>query len=176
MKNFSRRFFRLLMAAAALAGAAWALGVSHDFQLTRHRFEMMRQGDPETLRRPWLTRFFFLNEAGSGLRYMLTGNPRHLDHYPSPRHILADRMNRARELRDWKQHMQIAETLWMQGDPAAALRWADASAQLAPPEHQALLAQYRIRLREAVAQSIADADNGSNAADNNDAPAADHGQ
>ena len=158
MKNFRLRLIRLLMAAAALSGVAWALGVSHDFQLTRHRFEMMRQGDAETLRRPWLTRFFFINEAGSGLRYMLTGNPRHLDHYPSPRHILADRMDRARERRDWKMHMQIAETLWMGGDPAAALRWADAAADFAPPEHQALLAQYRTRIRDAIAESIADAE------------------
>lgn len=158
MKNFRRRLIRLLMAAVALSGAAWALGVSHDFQLTRHRFEKMRQGDPETLRRPWLTRFFFINEAGSGLRFMLTGNPRHLDHYPSPRHILADRMNRARESGDWKMHMQIAETLWMRGDPAAALRWADAGAAFAPPEQQALLAQYRTRLRDAVAEAIAETD------------------
>ena len=158
MKNFRIRLIRLLMAAAALSGVAWALSVSHDFQLTRHRFEMMRQGDSETLRRPWLTRFFFINEAGSGLKFMLTGNPRHLDHYPSPRHILADRMNRARAGKDWKMHMRIAETLWMQGDPAAALRWADASADYAPPEHQALLAQYRARLRDAVAEGVAESD------------------
>ena len=150
MRRFRIRLIRLLMAAAALAGAASALNVSHDFQLTRHRFEKMRQGDPETLRRPWLTRFFFINEAGSGLRYMLTGNPRHLDHYPSPRHILADRMTRARETGDWKQHMRIAETLWLQGDPASALRWADVAADLAPEEHHALIAQYLVRLRQAV--------------------------
>ena len=156
MRAFRTRLIRILMAAAALAGVASALNASHDFQLTRHRFEKMRQGDAETLRRPWLTRFFFINEAGSGLRFMLTGDPRHLNHYPSPRHILAGRMTRARQTGDWKQHMRIAETLWLQGDPATALRWADASAELAPEEHQALLAQYRVRLQDAVNQGDSD--------------------
>ena len=153
MRIFRVRLIRLLMAAAALAGAASALNVSHDFQLTRHRFEKMREGDAETLRRPWLTRFFFINEAGSGLRYMLTGNPRHLDHYPSQRHILAARMDRARETGDWKLHMQIAETLWLQDNPSAAILWADAAAKLAPEQHQALIAQYRVRLRDAAAEN-----------------------
>ena len=166
MGNFRIRLIRLLMAAAALAGAASALNVSHDFQLTRHRFEKMRQGDDETLRRPWLTRFFFINEAGSGLRYMLTGNPRHLEHYPSPRHILADRMARARETGDWKIHMRVAETLWLQENPAAAILWADAAARLAPEEHQALIAQYRVRLREAAeAENAAEAGDAAEAAE-----------
>ena len=46
--------------------------------------------------------------------------------------------------------MRIAETLWLQGDPSSALRWADVAADLAPEEHHALIAQYLVRLRQAV--------------------------
>ena len=137
------------MAALALAGCAVALDASHDFQVTRHRFEKMRQGDPETIKRPWLTRFFFLNEAASGLKFMITGDSRHLQHYPSPRHLLAARMSAARESGDWKNHMRVAETLMFQNDFNGALLWADEAARLAPVQHRPAVADYRKRIVQA---------------------------
>ena len=73
--------------ATALVAYAATIGVLasvHDYPQTIRAISEYR-ADPYA-RRPWLPFFYFVNEAGSGIKYELTGDARHFRHFPSPRY------------------------------------------------------------------------------------------
>ncbi len=69
---------RLLVVAVATAGFAAVLGQIHDYPQTRQAISDFKNGDGLL----WLVGFYFVNEAGSGIKYELTGNERHLGYFP----------------------------------------------------------------------------------------------
>ena len=98
MKTTSRRrifIVRFLLTVAALSGAFLILDAVHDYPQTRLYINNLRNDDSTTKQRPWLLGFYFLNEAGSGLKFLITGKEKHMAHYPSPTHIVAARLEKA---------------------------------------------------------------------------------
>ena len=92
MAAFLRRFF----AAALIYGTMFAaLGALHDYPQLRKQMHKVRMHDAVAERRQWLVLFYLVNEAGSGIKFLFTGNERYMAHYPSPSHILAARTARA---------------------------------------------------------------------------------
>ena len=74
--------------ATALVAYAATIGVLasvHDYPQTIRAISEYR-ADPYA-RRPWLPFFYFVNEAGSGIKYELTGDARHFRHFPSSRYF-----------------------------------------------------------------------------------------
>ncbi len=83
--KFTGRAFakRMLRAAVVLAGVVFAVASVHDYPATRRQLDLIRTGDEIAQKRPWIVVFFFLNEAGNGVKFFLTGNEKHMAHYPS---------------------------------------------------------------------------------------------
>lgn len=69
---------RLAIMLVAVAGFIGLLSWVHDYPQTRQAISDYEFGDGML----WLVSFYFINEAGSGIKYEITGNPRHLGHYP----------------------------------------------------------------------------------------------
>lgn len=89
-----RRPARWATSIVAYAAAIGVLAVAHDYPQTIRAISEQR-ADPYG-RRPWLPFFYFVNEAGSGIKYELTGDPRHFRHFPSSRYF-RDRFYRDKE-------------------------------------------------------------------------------
>lgn len=130
-------FFRLLMAVMIYTGIIAALSALHDYPQLRGQINKVRLHDREAEKRQWLMLFYLFNEAGSGLRYFLTGNERHLAHYPSPSHLFAARKKRARA-GDWEMQMEVARMHYLGNgaprDLAETLRWLHIARDNAPSE------------------------------------------
>lgn len=91
-------FLRRLLRAALIYGVTLALlGAIHDYPQLRAHLHKSRTHDPIAEKRQWLALFYFVNEAGSGLKFLFTGDEKHMAHFPSPSHIAAAR--RAKALR-----------------------------------------------------------------------------
>lgn len=88
------RAVRLIVASLSLAGVLLAAAVAHDYPVTRRQIDLIRSGDQNATERPWIAVFFFFNEAGSGLKYLLTGNEKHMRHYPTTAFIKEKRLAR----------------------------------------------------------------------------------
>jgi len=73
-------FFSMLTVTLAAAGAVGILLKVHDYPQTTQIIERMQveEGHPR-----WIATFYFINEAASGIKYALTGNPRHFQFFPS---------------------------------------------------------------------------------------------
>lgn len=82
-------------------------GILHDYPQLRQQMKKVRQHDPIAERRQWLTFFYLINEAGSGLKFLLTGNEKYMRDYPSHRYLLAQRTAQAQQ-GDWQVQMQVA--------------------------------------------------------------------
>ena len=98
---------RMLVAFFALAGVLTVVGYAHDYPLTRRQVDLIRSGDAIAANRPWIAVFFFLNEAGDGMKYMLTGNEKYMRHYPSTAYLLERQRARAENNR-WRQQEWLA--------------------------------------------------------------------
>jgi len=79
----------------------------HDYPQFRAQLNTLRQHNVVAKERLWLNVFYFINEAGSGLKFLLTANEKHMRHYPSPSHILAARLARAAN-GGWEDRMLVA--------------------------------------------------------------------
>ncbi len=88
---------RMLIASFALTGVLLTLGFAHDYPLTRRQIDLIRGGDVVAAERPWIATFYFLNEAGDGIKYMLTGDEKYMRHYPSEMYLLERRIARAKK-------------------------------------------------------------------------------
>ena len=148
MKATSRRrlfIVRFLLATAALSGTFLILGAVHDYPQTRLHINNLRNDDPITKQRPWLLAFYFLNEAGSGLKFLITGKEKHMAHYPSPTHIVAARLGKA-ENGDWQAQLSLAKMYrngyYVPQNSEKTLYWLNASLATAPPKQQASIAAY----------------------------------
>ena len=69
---------RLAIVIVTALGFITVLKDIHDYPQTRHAISNYEYGDGLL----WVVMFYFVNEAGSGIKYALTGNERHFDHYP----------------------------------------------------------------------------------------------
>ena len=143
--NGGRFAKRMLRAAVVLAGVLGAVAFVHDYPATRNQIDLIRSGEPEAAQRPWLAVFFFLNEAGNGLKFFLTGNEKHMRHYPSGSHLLARREARAKN-GGWRAQMELARRYYSGDgapkDEAAAALWLRRAHQNAPPKHQPQIAEF----------------------------------
>lgn len=110
---------RMLVAAVALGGLLTLLGTVHDYPQTRRQIEKIRSGDIVAVQRPWIASFFFFNEAGSGIKYFLTGNPEHMRHYPSNAYILS-RLSKRAYGGEWRAQSTLARQLDAQFDSEQA--------------------------------------------------------
>ena len=100
-------FFRFNVALFFYGLFFTALGVLHDYPQLRKNLHDLRHYDQRVAERQWLGLFYLVNEAGSGLKFLLTGDEYHLQHYPSPSHLLAARTARANN-GDWQAQLQLA--------------------------------------------------------------------
>ncbi len=71
----------------------YILASIHDYPLTRQQINKIRIGDPVAVKRQWLQFFYFINEAGSGIKYKISGNPKHMRHYPSLEYLEQQQKN-----------------------------------------------------------------------------------
>lgn len=140
-----RRSFaiRMLIASLALAGVLAAIGFAHDYPQTRRQIDLIRHGNIIAVERPWIAVFFFLNEAGSGIKYMVTGNEKYMRHYPSAAYLLEQRLARANK-KQWLQ-WELLAMQYRRGDGVAqnntlALAWMRRARDNAPAVGRARLA------------------------------------
>ena len=134
---------RMLIASLALAGVLIVLGFAHDYSATRAQIDLIRQGDQRSVERPWIAAFYFLNEAGDGMKYMLTGNDKYMWHYPTAAYLLERELQNADRNR-WRimEHLAIR---YRNGDGvlqnnAIALHWLRRTRETAPAAEHARLA------------------------------------
>ena len=111
---------RILVATVSLASVLTILGYVHDYSVTRRQIDLIRTGDTIAVERPWIAVFFFFNEAGSGLKYMLTGNEKHMRHYPTNAYLWEKRLD------------QMQRNLWRTQERVARRYRADNTAQSRP--------------------------------------------
>ena len=78
---------RMILASMILSGVVFSLASVHDYRITRNQISKIRAGDEIAVQRPWIAVFFFFNEAGSGMKYWLTGNRKHMRHYPHAEYL-----------------------------------------------------------------------------------------
>ncbi|MCH9704751.1 MAG: hypothetical protein K0U15_01320 [Proteobacteria bacterium] len=93
--------FRIGRAVLIYSAIFLFLSALHDYPRVRTQMHKVRLHDTIAERRQWLTFFYFVNEAGSGIKFMLTGNERYFAYFPSPSHLQAARL--ARALREPKE-------------------------------------------------------------------------
>ena len=136
-----RSFILRSLAAAILYGSILALlGTVHDYPQLRAHLQKVRVHDATAERRQWLTLFYLVNEAGSGMKYFMSGNERYMVHYPSPSHLLAGRKARALA-GEWEMQMQVARMYYFgefaPQDLAESLHWLYLAHDNAPSPEQA---------------------------------------
>ena len=74
---------KIALALTVALGFGAILHSVHDYPQTRHVAVGFAAGE----RPGWQVAFYFLNEAGAGLRYAVTGNTRHMHHFPSEKFL-----------------------------------------------------------------------------------------
>lgn len=134
---------RMLIASVALGGVLTTLGFAHDYPVTRRQIDKIRNGDIIAVERPWIATFFFLNEAGDGMKYMFTGDRKYMRFYPSETYLLERRLARA-EKNQWRILEGIAMR-YRRGEGvsqnnAQALLWMRRARDIAPAAGRARLA------------------------------------
>lgn len=130
---------RVLLQAVAVALFVVALGWVHDYPQTKQAISNYNSGDDLL----WKVTFFFINEAGSGIKYELTGDERHLGHYPrmdfdrsgrEARRVFETALFAAR-MGDWEEQLRVGHLYalgWgVEKDLDATLRWYLASERTA---------------------------------------------
>lgn len=130
---------RVLLQAVAVALFVVALGWVHDYPQTKQAISNYDSGDDLL----WKVSFFFVNEAGSGIKYELTGDKRHLGHFPR---MDADRSGRearrvfetalfAARMGDWEEQLRVGHLFALgwgtDKNLDATLRWYLASERTA---------------------------------------------
>ena len=132
-----KRLIRFLIAAASVLGTVLALSLVHDYQRTRYQIELIRTNNPIAVKRPWLVLEYFLNEAGSGVKYFVTGNEKHMRHYPTDHYLLEKTLLRA-HYGGWRSQVSLARRYYdgrgVPRDIIASLLWMR-SAQGSAPFH-----------------------------------------
>ena len=139
VKKFVRR---ALSAVVIYAAVVWVLASVHDYPQFLGQLHQFRLGGEIAARRPWLNLFYFINEAGSGIKFLLTGNERHMRFYPSPGHLFASRLARAAG-GDWRMQYDVGRMYFVgQGteiDRREGMFWLRLALDNAPPAHHAKL-------------------------------------
>ena len=82
-----RPFLRGCFAALIYLGIVLIFGALHDYPQFRAHIQQVREHREVAERRQWLNLFYFINEAGSGIKYTMTGNRRHMRHYPTTEYL-----------------------------------------------------------------------------------------
>lgn len=104
-----RSFAFSLLTVWLVAYAAFTVLISiHDYPQTR---EMMVVVHEDKTYPRFLHVFYMINEAGSGIKYAITGNPRHLRHFPTLEHLAERR----------KELFVLVHSRALQGDWCAQL-------------------------------------------------------
>lgn len=131
-----KRFF---LAAIIYTSTALVLLYMHDYPQFRAQLQKLRWHDPIAEKRQWLNTFYFINEAGSGIKFFLTGNEKHMAHFPSPSHLLASRQAKALA-GDWEMQVAVARMYYfgefIDKNHHEALRWLQIAYQNSPPSEQ----------------------------------------
>lgn len=134
-----RLLARLTVASAMYLLLIWVFSSLHDYPQFREQQQKLRKHDLIAQERPWLNLFYFVNEAGSGLKFILTGDEKHMQHFPSPSHILAARQARAAS-GDWRARLQLSRMYYFgeyaPQDHEMALYWLRAAHEAAAPERR----------------------------------------
>lgn len=137
-------FFRRFLAAALIYGLVFSfLATLHDYPQLRYQLHKTRLHDPATEKRQWLLFFYLINEAGSGLKFLLTGDERHMAYFPSASHILAAREAKALG-GDFHMQIKVAK-MHFRGEKTPrnlqkSLYWLRLARDTAPTPQQAQLA------------------------------------
>lgn len=84
MRLLAIRIFIAVFFFALLVGV---LSQVHDYRQTQKQIQLERHNNPTAIERKWIKFFYFINEAGSGIKYTLTGNPKHMRFYPSKAYL-----------------------------------------------------------------------------------------
>lgn len=131
--------YRLFIAALVYALVFSALAALHDYPQLRRHMHKVRLHDPIAEQRQWLGLFYLVNEAGSGIKFFLTGNERYMAHYPSASHLLAART--ARALGGDRDAQLLLARMYYRGesaprDLAASLQWLRAARDSTASEAQ----------------------------------------
>lgn len=132
-------FFRFLVVAVSGAGFAFVLGQVHDYPQTRQAINDYEHGDGLF----WVIAFYFVNEAGSGIKYEITGDADHFGYFPrsdidrtgiAPRRQYDLALLNATQ-GDWREQLRLSHFLvlgWgVDLDPMEAARWYAVSEQRA---------------------------------------------
>ena len=133
-------FRRLLVAALLYAIVFSVLALFHDYPQLRAHLQKVRQHNSIAEQRQWLQLFYFVNEAGSGIKFFFSSNEKYMYHYPSPSHVLASR--KAQALKgNWKMQMLVAHMHrngeFAPKDLEESLRWLYLAREHAPSEKEA---------------------------------------
>ena len=127
---------RLALAGMVLGGLVLTLVNVHDYSTTRRQINLIRQGDETAVQRPWIAMFFFFNEAGSGMKYKLTGNSKHMRHYPTYAYLYELQTARARN-NQWHAQMLLAKRFYIGAtvdkNQQTAILWLQRALENAPP-------------------------------------------
>lgn len=101
------RPIRMLLAMVTLLFMVLAVSGLHDYSQTRYQLELIRHGNTIAVERPWIVMFYFFNEAGSGLKFLLTGNDKHMRSFPTDSYLYQKQLLRAHD-NDWLAQVRVA--------------------------------------------------------------------
>lgn len=145
-----RYFSRAVAAVAVYLIVVGIFSLLHDYPQFRSKLQQRRDGDVVVLQRPWLNIFYFINEAGSGIKFLLSGDEKHMRHYPSPSHLLAAREGRASN-GDWQAQLALFHMYYVGNmapqDREQAMYWLQEAQKNAPPQQQAEIGDLIRRLK-----------------------------
>ncbi len=131
-----KRIIRALLAVFSCATAGTILLNLHDYPQTLNFAVKAMRGDEGAQTRRWRGIFYFFNEAGSGIKFFVTGNEKYMAHFPSPSHIVASRTARA-EGGDWQAQILLAQMYqngeWVKQDDKKSRQWQTRARQTMPP-------------------------------------------
>ncbi len=149
---------RLLLAAVVLLGFGAVLDYVHDYPQTKEQIDLIRLGDDVAVAYPWIVIGHFLNEAGSGIKYHLTNNPKYMRDYPSKEYQeekyrnYFDKLNAAAHNNDWSAQLELARVYYTgEGEllsKTTALFWLHAARTNAPDYKHAILDRLIMEVEE----------------------------
>ena len=140
-KGFVRKFITALAFYVLFASI---LAVLHDYPQSFGILETSRHDKETAKRQRWLSLLYFLNEAGSGIKFLFTGNERYMVYYPSPSHIVANRLAHAQK-GNWRAQLKLGK-MYLSGefvpvDIQESLTWLQLAKNNAPATEAKKIAQ-----------------------------------
>ena len=98
---------RSVISILTVAGLITIIAAIHDYPQTRRQINLFRIGDIETIRRPWIPTFYFINEIGNGIKFTITGNEKYMRSYPSSSYLLNKKIAGA-NANNWRDAIYLA--------------------------------------------------------------------